>query len=175
MISRYPLFTGVFLILIGLAVLFRPYYDLDIYFFRSYGLFLIGLLGLFKGLSASPRRGIYLPFFITLVGIYYILGNFGFYDIERGLTVSVFIIFLGISFYPLYLSVNRKWNYLLYGNLVILTGLIFLAYYLDFVPPHIFRALVNDYWPVAIIIIGLAYLINAFKQNRKHSVSGSAN
>lgn len=171
MISRYPLFTGVLLIVIGFAILFRSYYDLNFYFFRSYGLFLLGLLGLLKGLSASPRRGIYLPVLLILVGMYYIGGDFGFYYVDRGLTVSVFIISLGLSFYPLYIFVAHKWNYLLYGNLIILAGLFFLAYYLDFIPPHLFRAIVNDYWPVAIIVIGLAYLINSFIQNGNHRIS----
>jgi hypothetical protein len=171
MISRYPIFTGVLLIVVGFTILFRSYYDLDFHFFRSYGLFLIGFLGLLKGLSAFPRRTIYLPFLLILVGMYYIGGDFGFYYTDQGLTVSVFVIFLGVSFYPLYLFVNRKWNYLLYGNLIILAGLLFLAYYLDFIPPHVFRMIVNDYWPVAIIVIGLAYLINAFMQNGNHRIS----
>jgi hypothetical protein len=174
MISRYPIISGILLIFIGFAILFREYYELDFYFFRSYGLFLLGLFGLLKGLSAFPRRGIYLPFLLMLVGLYYIGGDLGLYYIDRGLTVSVFIILSGVSFYPLYIFAAQKWNYLLYGNLILLTGLLFLAYYLDFISPHLFRTIVEDYWPVALIIIGFGYLIHAFLQNGNHRISHSS-
>lgn len=175
MISRRPVLTGILLIIIGLAILLKPYYDLDFYFFRSYGLFILGILGLMKGLSASPRRNIYLPVFILALGAYYILGDAGFYFTDRGLTVSVIILLLGVSFYPLYFLVNRKWSYLLYGNLIMAAGLLFLAYYLEYIPTYIFRTVVEDYWPVALIIIGIAYLVNSFTRRNDYHISGTSN
>lgn len=175
MISRRPVLAGSILIIIGFAILLKPYYILDIYFFRSYGLFILGILGLLKGLSASPRRNIYLPVFILTLGAYYLLGDAGFYYIDRGLTITVVILLLGVSFYPLYFLVNRKWSYLLYGNLIMAVGLLFLAYYLDYIPTYIFRTVVEDYWPVALIIIGIAYLINSLIRHNDYHISGSSN
>ena len=175
MISRRPVLAGILLILIGFAMLLKPHFTLDFYLFRSYGLFLLGILGLLKGLNASPRRSIYLPVFILALGAYYILGDAGFYYTDRGLTVSVIILLLGVSFYPLYFLVSRKWSYLLYGNLMMAVGLLFLAYYLDYIPPYIFRTVVEDYWPVALIIIGVAYLINSLTRHKDYPVSRTSN
>lgn len=175
MLSRRPALAGILLVIIGFAILLKPYYTLDFYFLRSYGLFLLGILGLLKGLNASPRRSIYLPVFILSLGAYYILGGAGFYEIDRGLTLSVIMLLSGVSFYPLYFLVSRKWSYLLYGNLMMAVGLLFLAYYLDYIPTYIFRTVVEDYWPVVLIIIGVAYLINSLTGHKEYPVSRTPN
>jgi hypothetical protein len=54
-------------------------------------------------------------------------------------------------------------------------GLLFLAYYLDYVPTYIFRTVVEDYWPVALIIIGIAYLINSLTRHKDYHISGKSN
>lgn len=159
--SQRSVITGFILIGIGLAILLRPYYDLNVYLLRSYGLVILGLSGLWRAIHRSPRRGLYLFSLLTLIGLYYLFAEWEFYRIHRGLTLSAFTIAAGLAFYPLYLWGSRKWNYLLFGNLILLTGLLFLGYYLEMIPDGLFISVMEDYWPVGLIVIGIAYLIHA--------------
>ncbi len=166
--SKRSVVTGFILIAIGLAILLRPYYDLNIYLLRSYGLVILGLFGLWRAVNRSPRGGLYLFSFLMLIGLYYLFAEWQFYRIHRGLTLSAFTIAAGLAFYPLYLWGSRKWNYLLFGNLILLVGLLFLGYYLEMIPTDLFFAMLEDYWPAGLIVIGIAYLIRTlFPRDRQ--------
>lgn len=159
--SKPSVSTGFILIAIGMAILLRPYYELNIYLLRSYGLVIFGLVGLWRAVNRSPRRGLYLFSFLTLIGLYYLFAEWQFYRLHRGLTLAAFTMAGGLAFYPLYLWGSRNWNYLLFGNLILLAGLLFLGYYLEMIPTALFLTLLEDYWPAGLIVIGIAYLIRA--------------
>ena len=164
---RFTSITGVILILLGLAILIHQYYGLDWYFVRSYGFFVIGLLGILRGLSLTPRRKIYSFAFLMFVGLYFMLGEWGIIRIEQGLTISAFTMFIGTSFFVVYLVARRKWEYLLFGSIFLTIGVLFLLEYLRMLPPDLLVTLVDVYWPVLLIIIGLAFLLHDL-QKRKH-------
>ena len=174
MAGRKNGYLGIILIVVGLAILLREHYYIDEYFLRSYGLLLIGLLGLFRAFSSRPRGGIYLFSILTLVGLYYILGDAGVYDIERGLTTSVFTLIAGAALFPRYLFGGRNWKDLLYGTLILAVGAIFLLFHLRVIPYYTFETIIIDYWPVALIAIGLAYLVNGLWPRGGGNGEGSA-
>jgi len=173
--SRSSGFIGVLLVGLGLFLLLREYFDLRVISLRGYGLFFIGLLGFFASVSKKPPRGIYIFSFLTLMGLYYAVGDWGVYQIDRGLTLSAVTLAIGLSFYPLFGFGKRNWNHLLTGNLITLVGLIFLAYYYDFIPTRLFVTLVDDYWPVLLILLGMGFLFNALVRQKHQTIPHNAN
>ncbi len=165
--------VGILLILAGLYLLLRPYFHLDIYLFCSYGLLLGGLLGLYSGLQHRPHRGIYFFSWLTLMGLFYTLGEWQLYEVDRGLTLSAFFIALGLACYPAFIFGNRNWNRLLVGNLLLLTGLVFLSYNYGLISTRLFDAIFEDYWPLALIFLGIGFLINSMvrQRSRHHQMS----
>lgn len=165
--------VGILLILAGVYLLLRQYFHLDVYLFRSYGLLFGGLIGLLSGLQRRQHRGIYFFSLLTLIGLYYTLGEWQLYEIERGLTLSAFFIALGLACYPAFVFGNRNWNRLLVGNLFLLTGLIFLSYHYGLISTRLFDAIFEDYWPLALIILGIVFLINSIVRQKTthHQIS----
>lgn len=168
--SRTSGFIGVLFVGLGIFLLLREYFDLRFFTLRGYGLLFIGLLGFFASVNKKPPRGIYIFSFLTLMGLYYAAGDWGIYQIDRGLTLSVVTLAVGVSFYPLFWFGKHSWNHLLAGNLITLVGLIFLAYYNDFIPNRLFVTLVDDYWPVLLILLGMGFLFNALVQQKHQTM-----
>ncbi len=172
--SRTSGFIGVLLVGIGVFLLLREYYDLRAISLKGYGLLFVGLIGLIASIRKKPPRGIYIFSFFTLVGLYYTLGDVGIYRIYRGLTLSAVTLALGLSFYPLFWFGKRSWNHLLAGNLITLVGLIFLAYYYELIPTRLFVTIVDDYWPVLLILLGVGFLFNALVRQKNQTIPHNA-
>ena len=160
-------FIGLFLILIGGALLFREFFYFDRYFIRSFGFFILGVMGFFYAFSREPRKGLYISTIFLLVGSYYILADAGFYYTERGLNTSVYTLTAGIAFYPLFLFGKRNWKHMVFGNLLIGIGVLFLLFHFQVIPYFAFQNIIQDYWPVTLIIVGLAYLIHGLFPGKK--------
>ncbi len=173
--SHHQKALGIFLVLAGFLLLLLPYTELNWYFMRSYGFLLLGAAGLWRILFLNSRQGVYLASFLFLTGLYFLLAQWGVYDISRGLTISVITLILGICFYPPFFLKARKWEYLIVGNLVIMMGLLFLMRYLGLIPSRVLVRVVDDYWPVFLIIIGLALLIQALSRSPKLPVREKRN
>ena len=156
---RVQKITGIILIILGLIILWQPGVRLDWYFIRSYGFFLIGVLGILRAFSWRRGTGIYWATVLTLVGLYFLLNEWGVYSIDRGLTICAITIILGLSSYPVYFQRGRPLEVLVLGNLILLLGLIFFARYLGYLPGEVLIAIVDRYWPVAFIVVGLALFI----------------
>lgn len=163
-------FIGIFLILVGLALILRDYYYFDRYFFRSFGFFIIGVLGFLRSFSSTPRRGLYISSIFLFIGLYYILADAGFYYAERGLNTSAFTLIAGLSFYPLFLFGERNWRHLLYGNLIIAVGVVFLLFHLRYIPYYTFESIILDFWPVVLIVIGVAYLVQGLFSSKSRAL-----
>ncbi len=161
---------GVLLILIGLAILFERYYQLDIYFLRSYGLVLLGGVGLTRGIRRTPHRRIWISTFFLGVGLFYLFEEYGLYVIDKGLTIAVLPLVAGAAFLITFFLCGRFWKHLIYGGLITALGLFFLAYYINLVPGEIFITVIDDYWPLALVVLGVAYLIHGWTANRSRNM-----
>ncbi len=168
---RLPAITGIFLILLGSAILAHHYYGFNWHFLRSYGFFVIGFLGILRGLSLTPKRGIYLSAFILFIGFYYLLGEWGVIEIDRGLSIAAFTLFIGGAFIVQHLLGNRKWEQLLFGTIFLTIGVLFLLEHFRQLPPDLLPTLIDVYWPVLLIIIGVAFLLHAIYDKRHRELS----
>jgi len=163
------LITGIILILLGVALVSRQFHLFDFHYLKSYGLFIFGLLFLIHGISRSSSPKIYFSTVITLIGLYYILDVLNIVDAGSQLSVAVYTLIFGLAFYPLTLLKNRRLNYLLMGNLITLIGFIFLFWHLEIINHRILITLVDRYWPVIIVLLGLIFLISSFQFRGKKS------
>ena len=159
---------GILFIFIGLILIFKQYHFWDFYFLKSYGLFIVGILLFVQGIILKPRRRIYLSTILILIGLFYILSDFDLFYTSRRLLLPVYIIILGLGFYPLFLFQNKRWDFLLAGNVILLIGIIFLFWHLELINHLFLINLANNYWPLILIIFGIIFLVSSFyKINRK--------
>lgn len=161
--------VGIILILFGIALLSRRYYFFNLYYIRSYGFFLVGILFLVQGISHSSKPRIYFSSVITLIGLYYILDSLDIIYTYRELSISIYVLIFGLAFYPLFIFGKKKLNYLLIGNLLTLIGLMFLFWHLELIDHNFLIRLIDNYWPLVIIILGVIFLVGSFQFPRKKS------
>jgi hypothetical protein len=159
--------VGVILILAGIALVLGQYDFFGFKYLRSYGLFLAGILFLFQGIANSSQPRIYFSTVIALFGFYYILDTLDIIYAYRELNISVYVLILGLSFYPVFFFGNRKLNHLLVGNLITLIGLMFLFWHLEVIDHRFLINFIDRYWPLVLIILGLIFLIGSFQQQRE--------
>ena len=164
--TKSPIF-GIILVVAGLLILMRNYIDIDLYELRSYGLFLAGCAGLFYGVTRKPPRSIFLFSFLALTGFYYILAEWGFFYPDRGLTISVILLNVAGAFLAKYVFVRTHWQYLVFASIFGGLGLLFLAFVMDYISAYRFDRIVNDYWPVVLILAGLGFMIGSLKFGKK--------
>lgn len=162
--------TGIILIVIGAALILRQLHLFDFYYLKSYGLFIIGILFLIHGITRSSPGRVYFSSVIALIGLYHILDLWHILDAYRELNISVYTMIFGLAFYPLLLLRGKRWNYLLFGNLITLIGLIFLFWHLEVIDHRYLISFVDRYWPMVIIFAGLILLFSAFQHREKKSV-----
>lgn len=162
-------FTGIILIIIGAALILRQFDLFHFEYVRSYGLFLFGILFLLHGVSLSSAPRIYFSTVIALIGFYYVLDILNIVYAHRELNIAVYTIIFGLSFYPLFFFKGRRMNYLLTGNLIALIGLLFLFWHLEIINHYYLINIVDKYWPVAIILVGMIILISAFQHRENNS------
>ncbi|RMF54931.1 MAG: hypothetical protein D6748_15835 [Calditrichaeota bacterium] len=154
------------LIILGVTILLHEYVELTWEFIRSYGFFILGLFGVIRGVSLTPRRGIFFSSLLMFSGLYFILAQWGLYELERGLTISSFILILSLACYMDYFLGRRRWEGALFGFVFLGIGVLFLLEYLQMLPPDLFATLVDKYWPLVLIIIGLGFLFHDILQRR---------
>lgn len=161
--------TGIILIVIGAALILHRYDLFDSHYLKSFGFFAFGVLFLIQGVVRSSSIRVYFSTVITLIGLYYILDMLNILEAYRELNISVYTIIFGLAFYPLFFLNHRRWNYLLFGNLVTLVGLIFLLWHFEVIDSRYLIDIVDKYWPVVVILAGFILLYSAFQHREKKS------
>lgn len=160
--------VGIILILTGIALVLGQYDLFGFKYLRSYGFFIVGIIFLVQGISNSSQPRIYFSTVITLFGLYYILDTVNIIYAYRELNIPIYVLILGLSFYPMFFFGNRKLNHLLVGNLITLIGLMFLFWHLEVIDHHFLIKFIDRYWPLILIILGLIFLIGSFQHQRKN-------
>lgn len=157
------LITGIVLIAVGVLLVLRQFRILHFEYLRSYGLFILGILFLLNGIAQKSSSKIYFSSAITLLGFYYILDILTIIDAERRLNIAAYTLIIGLSFYPVFIVCNKKLNSLLMGNFITLIGLMFLFWHLEIIKHQFFISLIDRYWPLIIVILGVILVISAFQ------------
>ncbi|GAB4367549.1 MAG: hypothetical protein Kow0042_08280 [Calditrichia bacterium] len=117
-----------------------------------------------KGISHPQKKGIFGGSWFVLLGIYLLLDGFHIIEISRGLTISVLTMVTGISFLVAFIFRRNSWAYLLTGTLVLFIGLFFLLVHLYILPGYLLIEVVDRYWPILLILLGLFIIIDGLKK-----------
>ncbi len=165
--NRSQKMLGILFILVGILVLLRTSGILGWQLIRSYGFLLLGG-GLFvHHVFSKPRRSLYWPSVLLLAGAYFLGELWGLWPGERGLTISVLTLILGGAFYIKFLLQSRNWEDLIWGSVLLLVGFLFFFDYLGVLPGAVLIQLVDVYWPIFLILIGLGLIIGSLLNRRR--------
>jgi len=158
---------GLILIGLGLILILDRQGMLSWTILRSYGFLLLGALLFIQSLSSPHRKGLFSSVVLFCLGLYFTGVEWHLYQLQRGLTISIFVLSFGMAFYAVFIFKQHKWDCLIYGNLLILTGILFLLAFLNILPSETFITIVDDYWPLVFVILGLALIVKAFHSAHK--------
>ncbi len=158
--NRRRVWTGIALILLGLAILLREWLTLPL----GLGVLLILLGGvvLKDRLSTHHHASIFGPLLALLAGIYFVLGP---------LLLPAFNGRSHLAFSPLLIGIAliitaalRRWraDLLIIGIMFTALGTVFVLRYLHILFSHHLVYLVDTFWPVLLIMGGLALVLNAY-------------
>ena len=168
--KRGAYFIGILFILAGVFILFNEFrWQMDIGAFRSYGLLLLGGLLFLRALSRSDHRGIFLASALTLSGLFFTLGEMALYPLDNGLITASLTLIVGLSFLLRALLGRLNWWDGFWAIAFMTLSVFFYLFYLGYVPDELFITIFDDYWPVGLILIGVAYLLNALTGERRGS------
>jgi hypothetical protein len=87
--------------------------------------------------------------------------------------LPVYIIILGLGFYPLFFFQKKRLEWLLAGNVILLIGFVFLFWHLELIDHVYLINLVNNYWPLILVVFGFIFLISSFQKTSGNSNSSS--
>ncbi len=168
--------TGIVLVVIGFLILLHQS-GINILSFgilKSSGLIVLGGYIFYRGIHSKATGLSFLGSFLLFLGIYYGLAEMHLFWPTRGLNLSFFTIFAGLSFYMNYLFNRRNLSQLLFGNLLLILGIFFFLHYLGRIPAAVFVTIVDRYWPVLLILIGVVLVIQALLP-KKERPAGAKN
>ncbi len=158
---------GVILIALGTYFLLRRLDLIDIRWYETYPFILLILGGLFMtNAVVKKERGAVFPGTVLLVlGAFFFLRNFnllpfGFYLFDLEDYWPVFLLAFGLGFVVLFFFKGEDWGLLIPGGLLLFFGAVILLRNLRvFYWRHF-----SDYWPVVLIVIGLAIVVNSLRR-----------
>ena len=163
--SNSTLIAGFVLISLGIFLLVREHIYFDAFFFRSYGLILVGIFFALRSFNSERNRGDVFPAsFFSLLGTFYLLGDMDVYPLFMEFTVSSWVLIFGLSYFPYFLVAKREPQYFILGTVISAVGFSFAFYALGMIDSVEY---LRDYWPIGLIVIGVGYLINGFIKSRK--------
>ncbi len=165
--QRGRIVLGLILISLGLILILDQQGVLSWTLVRSYGFLFFGMLLVLRAISNPARQGLFLSVIIFCLGLYFLGVEWNLYELHRGLTISVFVLSFGVAFYAVFFFKQHKWDSLIYGNLLILTGTLFLLAYLNILPSETFITIIDDYWPLVFVILGVALILKSIHSSRK--------
>jgi len=158
--QRIPWF-GIALIVFGAAILLRKFHFIELEYWSIFWplLILLGLVIAGRGFSSNSHGRVFWGTVLFLFSLYFLLRS-GDFNVASGFLFppSVFLI-IGLGFLMLFVNNPREWYFLLLalffggiGSLLLLVNYGYL-YYWDV------WELVRTYWPVALILVGVALLL----------------
>ncbi|MBI4547117.1 MAG: hypothetical protein HY707_04000 [Ignavibacteriae bacterium] len=152
---------GIVLIIVGGVLLLTKLDVFDIDFSTVFWslLMVFGLVGVGRGFADTKNGKVFWGTLVFLYGLYFLLYTSDYVDIEGYLFIpSTFLIF-GIAFLMLYVNNFRNWYYLIPALFLCGTGAAFIFAELGYLYRHDVWDAVRLFWPLILILIGLAIIL----------------
>jgi len=167
MVRQY--YAAIILIVVGI-VLFLEQFDL-IYLTKAdyiiYGSIFGGLLLLINGISRTDKKGVLGGSFFLSYGIILLLMNNNYFIRDDEFGVATFFLSLSLANFVYFLFKRDRITNIVFGLIFGVLGGAFLVAYYDYYPSWYIAEQIEQYWPVALILLGLAVIFKAYrKQDR---------
>jgi hypothetical protein len=167
---------GAALIIFGAALLLHKLHYVNVGFGDIFCVFmmLLGLGGVIRGFSENLRGKVFWSSVLFLYGVYFFLRNmdrFEFGYSYRLFMPASFLIF-GIAFFMMFLNNVRDWHLLIPMFFLSGIGVAFLLSELGYIYYWDVWDVLHRYWPIVVILIGLALMIRRKPQAQIPSPPG---
>ena len=157
-------FFGYALVIIGLLFLLKSF---DIWHFHwSQILIIVGIFFYAGAFTGSDRGPIFPGTIILLIGLFFLLREYDVLDDPMYYMWPVFLVITGTAFIMLYIFRPSDWGLLIPGTILLVLGILFLAYEYDVFCWNPGR-FVRDFWPLILIVVGAKMLIDSRSRYRK--------
>lgn len=168
---------GLVLIVLGLFMLLDRF-DLMRFHFSSIFwplMMLLGIVAAARGFNHNKRGKVFWGSVLFLYSLYFLLKSIDYFDIS-GQTVfpATFLIF-GIAFLMLYINNMKDWPFLIPSLMLIGIGSAFLLSEYGFLYRWDVIDAVRTYWPVILILTGIALLMRRFSSENKIKIASEQN
>jgi hypothetical protein len=152
---------GVALILFGAALLMNKLNYVHFGFWNIFYVFLmlIGLAGVIRGFSENLKGKIFWSSVLFLYGVFFSLRNIDRYEFGYHLFLPASFLIFGIAFFMMFLNNFRDWHLLIPTFFLSGIGVAFLLSELGYIYYWDVWEMLHTYWPVVVILIGLALMI----------------
>jgi hypothetical protein len=156
---RFPWF-GLILVVLGVVLLLRKWYLIDIDFSTILwgGLCLIGFTGVVRGFGANTRGRVFGNTVLFLYGLFFLLRSIDALEIRSHMFFPVTFLVFGIAFLMMYLCELKDWYLLIPAFILGGIGAAFILANLGYLYAWEIWDVVTDYWPVVLILIGVSIL-----------------
>lgn len=171
--SKRSIVPGVILILIGALIIIHK---LDIFHFYWRDLYPVIFLALgvwfFFNVFVRKQKGQAFPgTLFLLLGIFFILRNYSFfYRYYADEFWPVFLIIFGLAFVVQFFFRPDDWGLLIPGFIFLLLGFVFLARTMGWIMPYQVEYIVETYWPVLLILIGIAIIFSGLRKRESKPI-----
>lgn len=167
--QKRSIWPGIALITIGGLILVHKLGIYHFYWRDLYPLIFI-ILGIwfFVNLFLRKQRGLAFPgTLFLLLGIFFFLRNnyfpYRFYFEEYW---PIFLIIVGLAFVVQFCFQAQDWGLLIPGGILLFIGFGFLARTMRWVVPFGVRYYLEQYWPLVLILIGIAIIISSLMKGK---------
>ncbi len=135
----------------------------------------IGSLFFSRGLRHAKHKGILGGSFFLLLALTLLLMKFGVLPSDDQLGVALIILDLSAANFIYYLFQKEYISNIIVGFLLLIVGLIVFIDYYDVLPLWLTVDLLQTYWPVILIVIGVILLLKSNLNNRNKTTDLTQN
>ena len=156
----------VALIVVGTAMLLQKLHVVQMdWHILFWGLLALGgIYKLVRGFTAKSRGGVFWGMVFLTAGVFALLHIYDIIDPEPGAAVGGFLIGLGIAFVLMFVVAPRDWYVLVPALFFFLVGGAVLSVEMGYYDRWEVAPIIGSYWPVGLILFGLALLLNRGKR-----------
>ncbi len=166
---QFP-WIGIILMLAGVALLLEK---LDVLSLSTPALLwilllLFGLAMVVQGFSGNNGGRVFFGTIFFLYGLYFLLHSIDAVELRGHLFIPASFIIFGFAFVMLYLNNLREWLFLLPAVLLLGFGVLYIMGTLGYFTAWDVHETVRLYWPIGLIIIGVAIVLRRRVAARSH-------
>ena len=165
--SKIPLF-GIALIAVGALILLGKFHILHVTFGVVFWpiVMILGLFGVAQGFSKNGKGKIFWSTVWFLSGLFFFLRVTDFVEVQHQMFVPAMFLIVGIAVLMTFINNVRDWFFLIPAFLFGGIGVMFIFAELDYVSYWDVSDSLRMYWPVVLILCGLAILFRRRKQTQ---------